>query len=151
MVSDNSMFTDEYFMKIALQEAVAALEKDEVPVGCIIVSNNRVIARSHNLTETLNDVTAHAEMLAITSASNYLGSKYLSECTLFVTLEPCTMCAGALYWTQMMKLVYGASDVQRGFSLSKSQVLHPKTTVVKGVKKEECKALVDDFFKRIRE
>ncbi|MEZ4944725.1 MAG: nucleoside deaminase [Cyclobacteriaceae bacterium] len=145
------LYTDEYFMREALREANKAFENGEVPVGAVVVSNNKIIARAHNQTEKLTDATAHAEMLAITSASNYLGSKYLNECTLFVTLEPCMMCAGALHWTQIMKLVYGASDVQRGFSLSKSQVLHPKTAVVKGVKKEECKVLVDDFFKRIRE
>lgn len=145
------LYTDEYFMREALREANKAFENGEVPVGAVVVSNNKIIARAHNQTEQLTDATAHAEMLAITSASNYLGSKYLTECTLFVTLEPCTMCAGALHWAQLMKLVYGASDIQRGFSLSKSQVLHPKTTVVKGVKKEECKALVDEFFKRIRE
>lgn len=145
------LYTDEYFMREALREARKAFDNGEVPVGAVVVSNNKIIARAHNQTEQLTDATAHAEMLAITSASNYLGSKYLNECILFVTLEPCMMCAGALHWTQMMKLVYGASDIQRGFSLSKSQILHPKTTVVKGVKQEECKTLVDDFFKRIRE
>lgn len=145
------LYTDEFFMREALKEANKAFDNGEVPVGAVVVCNNKIIARAHNQTEQLTDATAHAEMLAITSASNYLGSKYLSECTLFVTLEPCIMCAGALYWTQLMKLVYGASDVQRGFSLSKSPVLHPKTAIVKGVKKEECKILVDDFFKRIRE
>ncbi len=145
------LYTDEFFMREALKEANKAFDNGEVPVGAVVVCNNKIIARAHNQTEQLTDATAHAEMLAITSASNYLGSKYLSECTLFVTLEPCIMCAGALYWTQLMKLVYGVSDVQRGFSLSKSPVLHPKTAIVKGVKKEECKILVDDFFKRIRE
>lgn len=145
------LYTDEYFMREALKEANKALDNGEVPVGAIVVAKNKIIARAHNQTEQLTDATAHAEMLAITAASNYMGSKYLSECTLFVTLEPCTMCAGALHWVQLMKLVYGASDVQRGYSLSKSPVLHPKTTVIKGIKQEECKALVDDFFKRIRE
>lgn len=145
------LYTDEYFMREALKEASKALEIGEVPVGAVVVSKNKVIARAHNQTEKLTDATAHAEMLAITAASNYLGSKYLDECTLFVTLEPCTMCAGALHWTQLMKLVYGASDVQRGFSLSKSPVLHPKTVIVSGVKSDECKELVDTFFKRIRE
>lgn len=145
------LYTDEYFMREALKEARKALDNGEVPVGAIVVAKNKIIARAHNQTEQLTDATAHAEMLAITAASNYLGSKYLSECTLFVTLEPCTMCAGALHWVQLMKLVYGASDVQRGYSLSKSSVLHPKTTVVKGIKQEECKAMVDDFFKRLRE
>ncbi|HCR53655.1 MAG TPA: tRNA-specific adenosine deaminase [Cytophagales bacterium] len=145
------LYTDEYFMREALKEANKAFENGEVPVGAVVVCKNKIIARAHNQTEQLTDATAHAEMLAITSASNYLGSKYLSECILFVTLEPCMMCAGALHWVQLMKLVYGASDVQRGYSLSKSPVLHPKTTVVKDIKQEECKMLVDNFFKRIRE
>ncbi len=149
MVSDNSMFTDEYFMKIALQEAVAALEKDEVPVGCIIVSNNRVIARSHNLTETLNDVTAHAEMQAITSAAGYLGGKYLINCTLYVTLEPCVMCCGALNWAQISRVVIGARDEKRGF-INKNLSLHPKTEVVTGILESECSQLLLDFFKSKR-
>ncbi len=144
------LHTDEYFMREALKEAVKAFDIGEVPVGAIVVCNNKIIARAHNQTEKLTDATAHAEMLAITSASNYLGSKYLNECTLYVTLEPCVMCGGALHWTQLMKLVYGASDVQRGYSLSKSPILHPRTEVVSGIKHEECKLLVDDFFKRIR-
>jgi tRNA(adenine34) deaminase len=115
-----------------------------------VVCKNRIIARAHNHTEKLTDATAHAEMLAVTSAANYLGSKYLSECTLYVTLEPCVMCAGALHWVQLQRLVYGASDVQRGFSLVNSPLLHPKTEVEKGVKAAECKALIDDFFKRLR-
>ncbi|GAB1444444.1 nucleoside deaminase [Flammeovirgaceae bacterium] len=145
------LYTDEYFMREALKEAKKAFDNGEVPVGAVVACNNKIIARAHNQTEQLTDATAHAEMLAITSASNYLGSKYLSECVLYVTLEPCMMCAGALHWVQLMKLVYGASDLQRGYSLSKSPILHPKTTVAKGVKQEECKTLVDDFFKRIRE
>lgn len=149
MVSDNSMFTDEYFMKLALQEAVAALEKDEVPVGCIIVSNNRVIARSHNLTETLNDVTAHAEMQAITSAAGYLGGKYLIDCALYVTLEPCVMCCGALNWAQISRVVIGARDEKRGF-LNKNLSLHPKTEVVTGILENECSQLLLDFFKSKR-
>ncbi len=149
MVSDNSMFTDEYFMKLALQEAVAALEKDEVPVGCIIVSNNRVIARSHNLTETLNDVTAHAEMQAITSAAGYLGGKYLIDCTLYVTLEPCVMCCGALNWAQISRVVIGARDEKRGF-INKNLSLHPKTEVVTGILENECSQLLLDFFKSKR-
>jgi len=138
-------------MQEALKEAQKALEIGEVPVGAVVVCQNKIIARAHNQTEKLTDATAHAEMLAITAASNYLGSKYLNECTLFVTLEPCNMCAGALHWVQLMKLVYGASDIQRGYSLSRSPILHNKTTVVQGVKKEECKILVDEFFKRLRE
>jgi tRNA(adenine34) deaminase len=145
------LYTDDFFMKEALKEAGKAFDIGEVPVGAVVVCQNKIIARAHNQTEKLTDATAHAEMLAITAASNYLGSKYLTECTLYVTLEPCVMCGGALHWIQLMKLVYGAADLQRGFSLSKSPVLHPKTNVVGGVKKEDCKVLVDDFFKRIRE
>jgi tRNA(adenine34) deaminase len=145
------LYTDEYFMREALKEAQKAFEIGEVPVGAVVVSKNRIIARAHNQTEKLTDATAHAEMLAATSAANYLGSKYLSECTLYVTLEPCVMCAGALHWVQLQKLVYGASDIQRGFSLVTSPLLHPKTEVVKGIKDAEAKALIDQFFKRIRE
>jgi tRNA(adenine34) deaminase len=145
------LYTDEYFMREALKEAQKAFEIGEVPVGAVIVCNNRIIARAHNQTEKLTDATAHAEMLATTSAANYLGSKYLNECTLYVTLEPCVMCAGALHWVQLKKLVFGASDVQRGYSLVKSPVLHPKTEVVTGVKAEEAKTLIDAFFKKIRE
>ena len=143
------MFTDEYFMKMALQEAEFALEKDEVPIGCIIVSNNRVIARAHNLTETLNDVTAHAEMLAITSAANFLGGKYLKNCTMYVTLEPCVMCCGALNWSQISKIVIGARDEQRGF-INKHLSLHPKTEMVTGILENECSKIVVDFFKSKR-
>ena len=143
------MFTDEYFMRVALQEAEAALEKEEVPVGCIIVSNGRIIARAHNLTEVLNDVTAHAEMQAITSAANYLGRKYLLNCTLYVTLEPCVMCCGALSWSQISRVVIGARDPQRGF-INKNLSLHPKTEIVTGVLESECAAIVRDFFKSRR-
>ncbi|MBP0613820.1 nucleoside deaminase [Chryseobacterium sp. cx-311] len=143
------MFTDEYFMRVALQEAEAAIEKEEVPVGCIIVANGRIIARAHNLTETLNDVTAHAEMQAITSAANYLGGKYLLNCTLYVTLEPCVMCSGALSWSQVSKVVIGALDPQRGF-INKNLSLHPKTEIVTGVLEQECSTIVKDFFKRRR-
>ncbi len=143
------MFTDEYFMKMALQEAENALEKDEVPVGCVIVANNRVIARSHNLTETLNDVTAHAEMQAITSAANFLGGKYLQNCTMYITLEPCVMCCGALNWSQISKVVIGARDEQRGF-INKNLTLHPKTEIGLGVLEEQCSAIVKDFFKSKR-
>ncbi len=144
------LYTDEYFMREALKEATKALEIGEVPVGAVVVCQNRIIARAHNQTEKLTDATAHAEMLAITSAANHLGSKYLSECTLYVTLEPCVMCAGALHWSQLQKLVFGASDVQRGYSLISSPLLHPKTEVVKGVKADECRKMVDTFFKSIR-
>jgi len=143
------MFTDEYFMKMAFHEAEAALEKDEVPIGCVIVSNNRVIARSHNLTETLNDVTAHAEMQAITSAANFLGGKYLINCTLYVTLEPCVMCSGALSWSQISKVVIGARDEQRGF-INKNLKLHPKTEIVTGIMENECSSIVKEFFKSKR-
>lgn len=140
------MFTDEYFMKMAFLEAEKALEKDEVPIGCVIISNNRIIAKSHNLTETLNDVTAHAEMQAITSAANFLGGKYLQNCTLYVTLEPCVMCAGALAWSQISKVVIGARDEQRGF-INKNLSLHPKTEIVLGIMENECSAIVKKFFK----
>jgi tRNA(adenine34) deaminase len=145
------LYTDEYFMREALKEAARALESNEVPVGAVVVCKNRIIARGHNQTERLTDATAHAEMLSITAAANYLGSKYLNECALYVTLEPCVMCAGALHWTQLQKLVYGASDIQRGFSLVTTPLLHPKTEIVKGVKANECKQLIDSFFKSIRE
>lgn len=138
-------FNDEYFMKRALQEAEFAFEKGEIPVGALIVIDNKIIARTHNLTELLNDVTAHAEMQAITSAANFLGGKYLTGCTLYVTLEPCQMCAGALYWSQISKIVYGASDEHRGFEKMRTQ-LHPKTTVVRGVLAEEASELMKRFF-----
>ena len=138
-------FNDEYFMKRALQEAELAFEKGEIPVGALIVIDNKIIARTHNLTELLNDVTAHAEMQAITSAANFLGGKYLTGCTLYVTLEPCQMCAGALYWSQISKIVFGASDEHRGFEKMVTQ-LHPKTTVVRGVLAEEATALMKTFF-----
>ena len=138
-------FTDAYFMKKALQEAEMAFEKGEIPVGALIVVDNRIIARTHNLTEMLTDVTAHAEMQAITSAANYLGGKYLKGCTLYVTLEPCQMCAGALYWSQISKIVFGASDEQRGFE-HLNTTIHPKTEVVRGVLAEECGALMKLFF-----
>jgi tRNA(adenine34) deaminase len=137
-------FSDEYFMKKALQEAELAFEKGEIPVGALIVVDNKIIARTHNLTELLNDVTAHAEMQAITSAANFLGGKYLTGCTLYVTLEPCQMCAGALYWSQISKIVFGASDENRGFEKMGTQ-LHPKTTVVRGVLAEEASALMKSF------
>jgi tRNA(adenine34) deaminase len=144
------LFTDEYFMREALKEAQKAFETGEVPVGAVVVCKNKIIARAHNQTERLTDATAHAEMLAVTAAANFLGSKYLSECTLYVTLEPCVMCAGALHWVQLQKLVFGASDMQRGYSLVQSPLLHPKTEVAKGLKGEESKKLIDGFFKRIR-
>lgn len=143
------IFTDEYFMKKALQEAEMAFDKDEIPVGAIIVIDNKVIARSHNLTELLNDVTAHAEMQAITAAANFLGGKYLKDCTLYVTLEPCQMCAGALYWSQISKIVFGASDEHRGYEKMGTQ-LHPKTVVVRGVMAYEASDLMKRFFVKRR-
>ncbi|MDQ1159821.1 tRNA(adenine34) deaminase [Chryseobacterium sp. SORGH_AS 447] len=143
------MFTDEYFMKMAFHEAELAFEKDEVPIGCVVVSNNRIIARAHNLTETLNDVTAHAEMQAITSAANFLGGKYLKDCALYVTLEPCVMCSGALSWSQISKVVIGARDGQRGF-INKHLSLHPKTEIVTGIMENECSLIVKEFFKSKR-
>jgi tRNA(adenine34) deaminase len=144
------LYNDDYFMNEALKEARKAFEIGEVPVGTVVVCKNRVIARAHNQTEKLTDATAHAEMLAVTSAANYLGSKYLNECTLFVTLEPCVMCAGALHWVQLQKLVFGASDVQRGFTLVSTPLLHPRTEIVKGIRAAEAKQLIDNFFKNIR-
>ena len=140
------MFSDEYFMKAAHQEARYALEEEEVPIGCVIVCNNKIIARGHNLTERLNDITAHAEMQSITSAANFLGGKYLKDCTMYVTLEPCVMCAGALFWSQIFRLVIGARDEKRGF-LNKEIELHPKTEIITGVLEEECSLLVSEFFK----
>tara|TARA_B100000949_G_C14267363_1_gene445661 strand:+ start:1508 stop:1978 length:471 start_codon:yes stop_codon:yes gene_type:complete len=138
-------FDDNYFMKRAMQEAEIAFENGEVPVGAVIVVNNRIIGRAHNLTERLKDVTAHAEMQAITAASNFLGGKYLQGCTLYVTLEPCQMCAGALYWSQISKVVYGASDLERGFSVMGGH-LHPKTEVVGGVMEREASEMLKRFF-----
>lgn len=138
-------FNNEYFMKKALQEAELAFEKGEVPIGAIIVIDNKIIARAHNLTETLNDVTAHAEMQAFTSAADALGGKYLKNCTLYVTLEPCQMCAGASYWSQISNIVFGAYDPQRGFQHFKTQ-LHPKTKVTGGILKKECSGIINKFF-----
>jgi tRNA(adenine34) deaminase len=144
-----NFFTDEYFMKKALNEAEIAFEKGEIPVGAIIMIDNKIIARSHNLTELLNDVTAHAEMQSITAAANYLGGKYLNGCTLYVTLEPCQMCAGALYWSQISKIVIGARDDQRGFIKMGTQ-LHPKTVVLEGILENQCSGLMKHFFKNKR-
>lgn len=141
------IFSDEYFMKEALKEAKKAYESDEVPIGAVIVSNNRIIARAHNQTEKLNDVTAHAEILAVTSASNFLSSKYLSDCTIYVTLEPCIMCAGALFWSKISSIVYGASDANNGFSSIETNIIHPKTDIKKGVLELECSQIIKDFFK----
>ena len=138
-------FDDVYFMKKALNEAAIAFDKGEVPVGAIIVFKDQIIARAHNLTETLNDVTAHAEMQAFTAAADYLGGKYLKECALYVTLEPCQMCAGASYWTQIGKIVYGASELERGFVKLKTTI-HPKTKLLGGILEEECSTILKRFF-----
>lgn len=145
-----TIYSDESFMREALKEAHKALEKDEVPVGAVIVCSNRVIARGHNLTEQLNDATAHAEMQAFTAATNFLGGKYLEDCTLYVTVEPCVMCAGASFWTQIGRIVYGARDEKRGYSLVASNIFHPKTQVTTGVLADECSALMKDFFRKKR-
>ena len=144
-------FDDNYFMKEALKQAQKAYDKQEVPVGAVIVCENQIIARAHNFTEALNDVTAHAEMQAFTSAADYLGGKYLNKCTLYVTLEPCVMCAGASFWTQIKKIVFGATDEKRGFSKLTEQITHPKTEIEGGVLQEECAKLLSDFFKSKRQ
>ncbi len=146
----NEIFNDAWFMREALKEAQKAYEAGEVPVGAVVVCDNKIIGKGHNLTERLNDVTAHAEMQAITAAANYLGAKYLTECTLYVTLEPCTMCAGAIFWAQPSKLVYGASDTKRGFTKLDGQVTHPKTQIVYGVMEKECSELLKNFFITLR-
>ncbi|HQU58262.1 MAG: nucleoside deaminase [Phaeodactylibacter sp.] len=146
-----SVFSDEHFMRQALKEAEQAFEKGEIPVGAVVVCQNQIIARAHNQTELLRDVTAHAEVLAITAASNYLGSKYMPDCTLYVTLEPCVMCAGALFWAQAGRVVYGAADDKRGFMRYGKSLLHPKTQVEYGILSEECGALLKAFFKGRRE
>lgn len=144
------VFSDEYYINEALKEAKKAYEKNEVPVGAIIVCKNRIIAHAHNLTETLNDVTAHAEMQAFTAAANYLGAKYLDACSLYVTLEPCIMCAGAAYWTQIGKIVYGSSDEKKGFSKFNIKILHPKTVVKSRILEHECAEILKGFFKSKR-
>ncbi len=147
---DKIDFSDKYFIKQAFIEAKKALEKNEVPVGAVIVCKKQIIARTHNLTETLNDATAHAEMLAITAATEHLGGKYLKNCTLYVTLEPCPMCAGALNWSQIGRVVYGSKDEKRGFSLFQPNLLHPKTEVTYGIMAEETEDLLVNFFKEKR-
>lgn len=144
------MFTNEYFMRLALQQANLAFTANEIPIGAVIVCNNTIVAKAYNQTELLQDVTAHAEILAITAAANYLGSKYLPNCTLYVTVEPCLMCSGASYWAQLGKVVYGAADEKRGFTTLQKPVLHPKTQVVGGILTTECAALMSDFFKQKR-
>lgn len=144
------MTTDEQYMLRALEQAQMAADRDEVPVGVVVVCQDRIIARGHNLTETLNDVTAHAEMQAVTAAANALGGKYLSDCTLYVTVEPCVMCAGALAWAQVERIVYGAADPKRGYSVYAPEALHPRTQVTSGVLAEECGELMRQFFKSKR-
>ncbi len=150
MENDNQQTKDEKFMRMALAEAHEAGAAGEIPIGAVVVCRDKIIARAHNLTETLHDVTAHAEMQAITAAADSLGGKYLKGCTLYVTVEPCVMCAGALGWSQIERVVYGAADEKRGFSRFAPEALHPKTTVVSGVLEEECRQLMQDFFKNKR-
>lgn len=144
------MTTDERYMKMALEEARVAFAQDEIPVGAVVVAHGQVVGKGHNLTETLHDVTAHAEMQAITAAAETLGGKYLTGCTLYVTVEPCVMCAGAIGWSQLGRLVYGATDEKRGFKKFAPEALHPKTEVVSGVLEDECAQLMKDFFKKKR-
>ncbi len=150
MTAEEQQKKDEQFMRKAIAEAQQALQEGEIPIGAVIVCNDRIIARAHNLTETLHDVTAHAEMQAITSAANELGGKYLTDCTLYVTIEPCTMCAGALGWSQLSRIVYGAADEKRGYQLYAPRALHPKTTITGGILEEECRQLMKDFFRNKR-
>ncbi|WP_425390324.1 nucleoside deaminase [Ekhidna sp.] len=145
-----SIYSDEHFMKQALNEAQNAFDEGEIPIGAVVVCENKMIAKDHNRVERLNDATAHAEMLAITAAQNHMGSKYLNECTLFVTLEPCSMCAGGLFWTQIGRVVIGALDKDRGFSNYSQDIIHPKTDLKLGVMANECELLIKDFFKNIR-
>lgn len=143
-------FSDVYFMRIALQQAEIAFEEGEIPVGAIVVCQNQIIAKAYNQTERLNDVTAHAEMLAITSAAQTLGSKYLKDCTLYVTLEPCVMCGGAIFWSQLSKIVWGASDAKRGFQRIQPSIVHPKSRVVLNVLQSECEEILKRFFEKLR-
>lgn len=145
-----TVHSDEAYMKEALKEARKAFDADEVPIGAVIVCQNRIIARAHNFTERLIDVTAHAEMQAFTAAANHLGGKYLSECTLYVTLEPCVMCAGASYWTQIPKIVFGARDEKRGFSIFAKNILHPSTEIIGGIMEDECAEILKEFFHKKR-
>lgn len=148
--SDVLVLSDDYFMRKALEQAQIAFERNEVPVGAVIVHGNQIISRAYNMTETLNDVTAHAEMQAFTAAADFIGGKYLNECTLYVTLEPCVMCTGASYWTQIGKIVYGAADPKRGFAQAGSSLLHPKTQLIGGVLENDCSVLLRTFFKNKR-
>ena len=147
---ENNREIDEKYMRLAIEEAKLALKADEGPIGAIIVAGGRIVGRGHNLVETLVDVTAHAEIQAITAASSTIGGKYLNDCTLYVTVEPCPMCAGALAWSQIGRIVYGASDAKRGFSTIAGNMLHPKTVVTSGVLREECELLMTDFFAKLR-
>jgi tRNA(adenine34) deaminase len=149
-IDNNHSSDDQRYMQLALAEAQRAYDMGEIPVGCVIVANGQIVGRGHNLTETLQDVTAHAEMQAITAATNNLGGKYLTQCTLYVTLEPCVMCAGAIGWAQIPRLVYGAEDDKRGFTRLAPQALHPKCTISTGVLQEECKQLMQTFFRNKR-
>ena len=145
-----SVYSDEHFMKEALKQAQMAYDEGEIPVGAVVVCQNKIIARAYNQTERLNDVTAHAEMLAITAAANFLGGKYLNECTLYVTLEPCAMCGGALMWSQLGKLVFALEDEKRGYRKINPAMIHPKTEVSTGLLRQESKQLLDDFFAKLR-
>lgn len=147
MIEEDQNTKDERFMRMALKEAEAAFDEGEIPVGAVVVSRDQIIARAHNQTEQLNDVTAHAEMLAITAAANQMGGKYLTDCTLYVTVEPCSMCAGATGWAQISRVIYGAADEKRGFQKTAPHALHPKATVTTGILEEECAALMKTFFK----
>jgi tRNA(adenine34) deaminase len=140
------LYSDEYFMNEALKEAHTAFERQEIPVGAVIVTGNRIVARAFNMSETLNDATAHAELLAITSASNTLGTKFLTEATLYVTIEPCTMCAGACYWARLQRIVYGAPDPKAGFTKNNSLIIHPTSIIISGILEKECKKMMKDFF-----
>lgn len=144
------IFTDEYYMKEALKEAQKAYERDEVPVGCVVVASDRIIARGHNLTETLNDVTAHAEMQAITASANYLGGKFLTDCSVYITLEPCPMCAGALFWARPGRVIYGSDDPKNGYLKHQPSLMHPKTLITMGILAEESASLLRAFFEKKR-
>ncbi len=141
-----NVYNDDFFMKEALKEAQLALQENEVPIGAVVVCNKQIIARAHNMTERLNDATAHAEMLAITAAENFLGSKYLNDCTLYVTLEPCVMCAGASFWSRIGKVVYAAPDLRHGYKKAGDKLFHPKTEIVSGIMEAECASIIKDFF-----
>jgi tRNA(adenine34) deaminase len=150
ILENYNKFTNEFYMNEALKEAVKAFDNDEVPIGAVIVCNNKIISRTHNLTETLNDVTAHAEMQAITSAADFIGGKYLNECVLYVTVEPCVMCAGATYWAQISKIVFGCKDEKRGYSKFSDKILHPKTEIIGGIISEKCKEILIKYFEKKR-